>query len=100
MNGDLLGRMLTGAARMGLAGWQAQQQGQQPGLQRPLAQGLNRPSKLGQPMATQAPAATNRAPDIRRALGRPSRTPPPGGSGGAPPNMGPYSPFMRRLQGR
>jgi len=95
MNGDLLGRMLTGAARMGLAGWQAQQQGQQPGLQRPLAQG---PSRLGQPMATQAPAATNRAPDIRRALGRPSRTPPAGGSGGAPPNWGPSSRFWRSLQ--
>ena len=57
MNGDLLGRMLTGAARMGMAGWQAQQPGQQPGQPAKSPQQLLRGLKQPAPASTQAGTA-------------------------------------------
>jgi len=109
MNGDLLGRMLTGAARMGMAGWQAQQQGQQPGQQpqspQPIptqASGGPYQGSMTQPMTPRT--APNPMLDIRRALAppshRPMATPPSGRSGGTPPQWGPMSPLLRALQRR
>jgi|ETNvirome_6_1000_1030641.scaffolds.fasta_scaffold01166_2 hypothetical protein len=93
MNGDLLGRMLTGAARMGMAGWQAQQQGQQPGQQPQSPQQLLR--GLKQPASSPALSKTMGANLFAQQPGTNRPAP------GTPvPAWGPENPFLRKLQGR